>query len=211
MFLSTILSALPLLNPALPAQEPDQKSCTKQESVAQNKIGKKAASTKVNVNRSKVTQQVQGKAAKKVSDNPGNSNKVKAQRAMRKTLQTYARGGSNRGVWKLAKIKPVNPNQVITWGVHEDDSSIAGLGRLGRNTGSRAVWGHHDDDSSISGLANATKEKVITWGQHDSTPSLNRLGQVTKNTTKKIKQTATQQKRVKKNKGPNQTRKNRKR
>ena len=215
MFLSTLLSALPLLNPALPIQEFSQDcskcACTKQEPVAQTKAGKKTAFAKVNVNRSKATQQVHGKSAKKTTSATGN--KVKAQRALNKTLQVHTKGGSDRGVWKLAKIETVNPDQVVTWGVHEEDSSIARLGSVGRATGNRAIWGHHDDNSAMSELGNATRGNVITWGQHDATPGFNRLSQVTKNptTTKNTNKTATQQKKAKKNKGQKQTRKNRKR
>ena len=202
MFLSTLLSALPLLNPALPVQEPTKDcakcTCTKQEPVAQTKTGKKAVFAKVSVNRNKATQQIHGKTAKNTTSKTGN--KVKAQRALKKTLQVHANGGSDRGVWKLAKIETVNPDQVVTWGVHEEDSSIARLGSVGRTTGNRVIWGHHDDNSGMSELGNATRGNVITWGQHDATPGFNRLGQVTKNQTK-----------AKNTKGQKQTRKNRKR
>lgn len=217
MFLSTLLSALPLLNPALPVQEPVKKSsnctCSKQEPVAQTntcKTGQKAVFAKVSVNRGKATQQIHGKTAKTTSDK---GNKTKAQRSLRKTLEVSANGGNDRGVWKLAKVETVNPDQVVTWGVHEEDSSIARLGSVGRTTGNRVIWGHHDDNSAMSELGNATRGNVITWGQHDATPGFNRLSQVTKNptATKNTNKTATQQKKAKKNKGQKQTRKNRKR
>lgn len=216
MFLSTLLSALPLLNPALPVQEPIQKSsnctCTKQEPVAQTntcKTGKKAVFAKVSVNRTKATQQIHGKTATTKT----NKTKAKAQRALRKTLEMRAYGGNDRGVWKLAKVETVNPDQIATWGVHEEDAAIARLGSVGRTTGNRAIWGHHDDNTAMGNLGDATRSNVIVWGQHDAAPGLNRLSKVTKNPTKtqKTNKTATQQKKAKKNKGQKQTRKNRQR
>lgn len=214
MFLSTLLSALPLLNPALPVQAPIQDcskcACTKQEPVAKTKTkktGKNTVFAKVSVNRNKATQQVHGKTATTTQDKP---NKTKAQRALRKTLEARTRGGSNRGVWKLAKIETVNPDEVVTWGVHEEAPGISRLGSVGRTTGNRAIWGHHDDNSGMADLGNATRGNVITWGKHDAAPGFDRLSKVTKNpnTTKKTKKTATQQT---KNKGQKQTRKNRQR
>lgn len=216
MFLSTLLSALPLLNPALPVQEPTTKSgqtctCSKQEPVAKTKTAKKAVFAKVSVNRGKATQQVQGKTNKTTQGKANSDNKAKSQRILRKTLQTHTQGGSNRSAWKLAKIETVNPDEVATWGVHEGNSTVSALGSVGRNSGTRAIWGHHDDDSSVAGLGTVTEGNVIVWGQHDSAPGMNRLGQVTKNQTKAKKaKTATQQKKAnKKNKGQKKTRKNR--
>lgn len=216
MFLSTLLSALPLLNPALPVQQPTTKSgqtctCSKQEPVAKTKTGKNAVFAKVSVNRGKATKQVQGTATKSTQGKTNKNNKAKAQRILRKTLKNQTQGGNNRSAWKLAKIETINPDEVVTWGVHEGNSTVSALGSVGRNSGSRAIWGHHDDDSSVAGLGTVTEGNVIVWGQHDSAPGLNRLSHVTKNTTttKKAK-TATQQKKAKKkNKGQKQTRKNR--
>ena len=205
MLLSTLFSALPLLNPALPAQEPVQS--TKQTCTCK-KSGEKAVFAKVSVNRNKVTTTPAQDENKNI--------KQKAQRSLRRTLDNQTRGGNTRGVWKLAKITPNKPGQVITWGEHEDDSAVAGLGTLGRNTGDRAVWGHHDA-SPVSGLAQVSQGNVIQWGQHDDAADVANLGSVkTKKSTKSgqnnIKKKAQAKvNKIGKNSGQKKVRKNRKR
>ena len=90
MLLSPLLSALPLLNPALPAQEPVQS--TKQTCTCK-KSGEKAVFAKVSVNRSKVTTTP--------TQDGNNEIKEKAQRTLRRTLDNKTRGGNTRGVTAL--------------------------------------------------------------------------------------------------------------
>lgn len=138
MFLSTILSALPLLHPALP-QQPVQKPCSactcKQEPVAQTTpSGKKQVIAKAKAQRA-LRQTIRQTSNTQQTTQGGN--KTAAQNALRKTIRQTS-GANQRGVWKVAGTP--NPTvQPVTWG---NPGNIAGFDRAGKKitTQKQQAW-----------------------------------------------------------------------
>lgn len=224
MFLTTLLSALPLLNPALPVQEPVTKTgqkctCSTQEPGA--KVTKTRTKTAKNartnttktarksnktygqtvVNRSVVTAQVNSTPHQE----PVNKTKQRAQRALRRVTQrntaTTTTTNSKFDVSGLSKVNTSGSSAtirkpIVRVDVDKASSSVAALGSI--DTGVPV-------DNSPMWNVDTSRGNRVQWGQHDES-LVSGLENANNAKTKKNTKKAASKKNTKK-----QVRKNRKR
>ena len=185
MFLTTLLSALPLLNPALPVQEPVTKTgqkctCSSQEPVAKsNKTRTKAGNTarknanktkriygKTSVNRSVVNQQIAGVAKR----TPANNIKKQTQHTLRRVTRTATANtpisNGEFDISGLASVKTRGSKAQIGTGKVRVGIENA---RDNVNALSFIDTGVPSDNSPMWNVVN-TDNTTITWGSNPSSP-----------------------------------------
>jgi hypothetical protein len=215
MFLTTLLSALPLLNPALPVQEPVTKTgqkctCSAQERVAKSKstrtkTGRTARNNasknkriygKTSVNRSIVNDRIAGKTKR----NPANIIKKHTQHTLRRVTRNTNTPivSSEFDISGLASVKTRGSKAQIGTG-----KVRVGIEKARNNVNALSFieTGVPQDNRPSWNVGNNGKT-TITWGSNPKSPvdALSRVGK-----------TKTHKKPAKKQHANKQVRKNRKR
>jgi hypothetical protein len=219
MFLTTLLSALPLLNPSLPVQEPVTKTgqkftCSTQEPVAKSnttrtKTGKTARknasktnriSGKTTVNRSIVNERISGTTHQEPVNNTKKRSQNTLRRVTRAATATNPNANSEFDVSGLSAVKTKGSTaQIGTGKVH------VGIEKARKHVNALSFIGPNiPQDNSPMWNVDTTGSNQIVWGENPPSP-VDGLANVGNTTTTKTSKPA------KKQNANKQVRKNRKR
>lgn len=223
MFLTTLLSALPLLNPALPVQEPVTKTgqkctCPSQEPVAKStttrtKTGKTARTNakttkrifgKTSVNRSVVNSRIAGTSSQEpATDGTTNTAKKRTQNALRRvtrkaTAPTTTKVSETLDSVRVTGLAPQIGTGSVNVGVAKNRGPVKSLASI--DTGVAP-------DNSPMWNVQTNGNSTVIWGNTGTDDAFDSLANVdyTTNTKAKTKKPA------KKQNAKKQVRKNRKR